>query len=74
MSTPPDWHELLGAIYDAAMDDALWTPVVGRIMENVGASGYWMLSPIINAVTPPFAARPAHPLAKRKPCAAPCWV
>lgn len=37
MSTTPDWNDLIGAIYDAATDDALWTPAIGRVMELIGA-------------------------------------
>jgi DNA-binding CsgD family transcriptional regulator/PAS domain-containing protein len=36
-AAPPDWNDLIGAIYDAAMDDALWTQAINRIMEHVGA-------------------------------------
>ena len=43
----PDWLELIGVIYDAALDDALWTPAIKGIMEQVGASQSWMITPII---------------------------
>lgn len=46
---PPDWHELIGAIYDAALDDALWTPAIGQVMEQVGASQSILFSPIVDA-------------------------
>ncbi|HLF98529.1 MAG TPA: hypothetical protein VI457_15415 [Methylococcaceae bacterium] len=44
MSMPPDWNDLIGAIYDAAMDDALWKPATERIMERVGAAGSALFS------------------------------
>jgi hypothetical protein len=32
------WSDLLGAVYDAALDDTLWTAAIQRIMDRVGAS------------------------------------
>ncbi|MGI9212403.1 MAG: helix-turn-helix transcriptional regulator [Methylococcaceae bacterium] len=46
-----NWNELVGAIYDAALDDALWTPAIGGIMELVGASQSMLFSPAVNPAT-----------------------
>lgn len=44
--------ELLGKIYDAALDDALWTPTVGEMMRQVGANCAWMYGATVTGSPP----------------------
>lgn len=43
-----DWQDILGGIYDAALDDALWTPAIGAIMDRIGADQASLFSPIVD--------------------------
>lgn len=49
-----NWHHLVGSLYDAAMDDTLWTSAVAEIMEQVGAdqAALFSLNAGLNAYEP----------------------
>lgn len=48
--TRPNMHNLIGAIYDAALDDTGWASVVDRIMQKVDASSAWLFTPKIDQI------------------------
>lgn len=47
------WQDILGGIYDAALDDALWTPAIGAIMDRIGADQASLFSPIVGPTGQP---------------------